>query len=91
MKKVLLVILFSFMSLTAYADTQLTEPELGVGADVVLWWNDTQSAMFIEEVTAQYRHDYYNGGGDTVYAVVRVNPWRLLQKYERINTDVTGK
>jgi hypothetical protein len=66
------------------------ETEVGVGADLVVWWNDTNKVKFLEEVTTQYRYDFNNGGEHKVYGVVRINPWRLFKKYEEVDTDVAS-
>jgi hypothetical protein len=57
----------------------LGEPqdEAGVGADVILWQNDSLEP-FIEEVTAEYRRDLDNDTNE-IYGVVRINLWQKLK------------
>ena len=50
----------------------------GIGADVVIWQNDTDKVKFIEEVVAEYRHDF-NNDNDSIYGVVRVNLWQKIK------------
>jgi hypothetical protein len=51
---------------------------LGIGADVVLWQNETDKVTFIEEVVAEVRHDFENQE-TSVYGVVRVNLWQKIK------------
>ena len=54
------------------------DTQAGIGADVVLWKNETEKVKFIEEVTAEYRHDF-NNDSDSIYGVVRVNLWDKIK------------
>jgi hypothetical protein len=54
------------------------DTQAGIGADVVIWQNETEKAKFIEEVTAEYRHDF-NNDSDSIYGVVRVNLWDKIK------------
>jgi hypothetical protein len=53
-------------------ETQRDDPAAGIGADVVIWKNDGEKLKRIEEVTAEYRHDF-NNGDNSIYGVVRVD------------------
>jgi len=52
----------------------------GVGADIVLWENDTGRLDFIEEVVAEYKYEarYHDHAG---YVVVRLNLWQKIKKF----------
>jgi len=54
------------------------ELEAGVGADVVLWENETEKVKFIEEVVAEYKYDI-NNQDHSVYGVVRLNLWQKIK------------
>ena len=50
----------------------------GVGADLVLWQNETEKAKFIEEFVAEYRYDI-NNEEHSIFGVVRVNLWDKIK------------
>jgi len=50
----------------------------GVGADVVVWQNDTDKLTFIEEVVAEYRYDI-NNEEHSIFGVVRINLWEKIK------------
>ena len=52
----------------------------GVGADIVLWENETGKLDFIEEVVAEYKYEarYHDHSG---YVVVRLNLWQKIKKF----------
>ena len=50
----------------------------GVGADLVLWQNDTEKVTFIEEVIAEYKYDL-RYEDHSAYAVVRLNLWDKIK------------
>jgi hypothetical protein len=52
--------------------------QAGVGADVVVWQNETDKATFIEEVVAEYKYDIDNEA-HSIYGVVRVNLWQKIK------------
>ena len=52
--------------------------EAGVGADVVVWQNETDKVTFIEEVVAEYKYDIDNEA-HSIYGVVRVNLWQKIK------------
>jgi len=54
------------------------DTEAGVGADIVLWENETDKVKFIEEVVAEYKYDI-NNEDHSVYGVVRLNLWQKIK------------
>jgi hypothetical protein len=61
------------------ADTQAEQrDQAGVGADVVLWENETDKLDFIEEVVAEYKYDIDNES-HSIYGVVRLNLWQKIK------------
>jgi hypothetical protein len=52
--------------------------QAGVGADVVIWQNETEKAKMIEEVVAEYKYDIDNEA-HSIYGVVRVNLWQKIK------------
>jgi uncharacterized lipoprotein YajG len=52
--------------------------QAGVGADVVVWQNETDKATFIEEVVAEYKYDIDNEA-HSIFGVVRVNLWQKIK------------
>lgn len=60
-------------------DTHVEERDkAGVGADVVIWQNETDKVTWIEEVVAEYRYDIDNEA-HSVFGVVRVNLWSKIK------------
>ena len=93
-RSIAVVVLVLFMSTPVFAykrrhvvinnNTTIVQDEkqstpMGVGTDVVVW--EGRSSNVLEDVTAQYRYDA-NNVEHSLFGVVRVNPWKLLNKGE---------